>query len=79
MLSVAWAALTSRIGRYAAAIGATAAILFAAYSKGGKDASARTTQQRLKEINKAREVEHEIDGMGSSDVDDRLARWMRDK
>lgn len=77
-LSVAWTALTSRIGRYLAAIGAVLAILFAAYSKGRKDNAASATHSRLNEINKARKVEHEIDGLDSGSVHDRLGRWMRD-
>lgn len=78
MLSAAWIALTSRIGRYLAAIGAALAILFAAYTKGRKDNAARATETRLNEINKARKVEHEVDGLDSGSVHDRLGRWMRD-
>lgn len=78
LASAAWTALTSRIGRYLAAIGAALAILLAAYSKGSKDNAARATETRLKEINKARKVEHEIDGLDSGSVHDRLGRWMRD-
>lgn len=78
MLSAAWTALTSRIGRYLAAIGATLAILFAAYSKGRQDAASKQAATRLKEISKARKVEHEIDGLDSGAVRDRLGRWMRD-
>jgi len=78
VLSAAWTALTSRIGRYLAAIGAALAILFAAYSKGRKDSDARQDATRLNEINKARKVEHEVDGLDSGSVHDRLGRWMRD-
>lgn len=78
MLSAAWTALTGRIGRYLAAIGAALAILFAAYTKGSKDNAARQDAARLKEINKARKVEHEIDGLDSDSVRRDLSRWMRD-
>lgn len=78
MLSAFWTALTSRIGRYLAAVGAALAILFAAYSKGRKDNAARHDAARLNEINKARKVEHEVDGLDSGSVHDRLGRWMRD-
>lgn len=77
MLSAAWAVLTSRIGRYVAAIGAALAILFAAYSKGKQDASAKRAEQRLKSIQKAREVEDEVDRLGGDAVDRELGRWMR--
>lgn len=78
MIATFWTALTSRIGRYLAAIGAALAILFAAYAKGRKDNAARQDTIRLNEINKARKVEHEIDGLDSGSVHDRLGRWMRD-
>ncbi|MBB6013472.1 hypothetical protein HNR59_002861 [Aquamicrobium lusatiense] len=78
MLAGLWTALTSRIGRYLAAIGAALAILFAAYAKGRKDNAARATETRLNEINKARKVEHEVDGLDSGAVSERLGRWMRD-
>lgn len=74
MLSWVW----SRVTGYAIAIGATLAILFAAYSKGRQDAASKQTAARLNEISKARKVEHEIDGLGSGAVRDRLGRWMRD-
>ena len=70
--------LWSRVTGYAVAIGAALAILLAAYSKGRKDNAARATQTRLNEINKARKVEHEVDGLDSGAVHDRLGRWMRD-
>lgn len=78
MIATFWTALTSRIGRYLAAIGAALAILFAAYSKGRKDNAVRQDAARLNEINKARKVEHEVDGLDSGAVSDRLGRWMRD-
>lgn len=78
MLSSLWLAVTSRVGRYVAAIAAVAAILLAAYRKGGKDAAARTTEQRLKSISKAREVEDEVDRLGSDDLDRRIRHWYRD-
>lgn len=78
MLAGLWTALTSRIGRYLAAIGAALAILFAAYSKGRKDNAVRQDAARLNEINKARKVEHEVDGLDSDSVRRGLSRWMRD-
>ncbi len=70
--------LWSRMTGYTVAIGAALAILFAAYRKGGKDASARATETRLKELNKAREVEHEVDRLGDDAVHRDLRRWLRD-
>lgn len=77
MLSAAWTALTSRVGRYLAAIGAVAAILFAVYRKGAADNKAKRAEQRLKSISKAREIEHEVDRLGGDAVDRELDRWMR--
>lgn len=78
MIATLWTALTSRIGRYLAAIGAALAILFAAYTKGRKDNAARQDAARLNELNKARKVEHEVDGLDSDGVRHKLGRWMRD-
>ena len=78
LLTTAWAALTSRIGRYLAAIGIAAGILFAAYSKGRKDSRLNQTADRLRASNKAKEIENEVDGLGADAIDDRLDEWMRD-
>jgi hypothetical protein len=78
VLSAAWTALTSRIGRYLTALGAALAILLAAYRRGANDARAKQDAKRLNEINKARKVEHEVDGLDSGAVSERLGRWMRD-
>lgn len=78
MISAFLASIWSRVTGYAVAIGAALAILFAAYSKGKSDAAAKTTERRLKEINKAREVEHEVDRRSDDDVHRDLGRWMRD-
>lgn len=77
MIAALWTALTSRIGCYLAAIGAAFAILFAAYSKGKSDAAAKTTERRLNEIKKAREIENEVDRLGDDALDRELDRWMR--
>lgn len=77
MIAAIWTALTSRVGRYVAAVSAALAILFAAYSKGGQDAAAKRAEDRLKSISKAREVENEVDRLGSDAVDRELDRWMR--
>ena len=78
MLSAAWAALTSRLTGYLAAIGIAASILLAAYNKGRRDAKANQTAQDIKAIRKAREVENEVSGLGAGELDARLDRWMRD-
>lgn len=78
MIAAFFASIWSRVTGYAVAIGAALAILFAAYSKGKSDAAAKTTERRLKELNKAREVEHEVDRLGDDDVHRDLGRWLRD-
>lgn len=78
MIAAFLASIWSRITGYAIAIGAALAILFAAYSKGKSDAAAKTTERRIKEINKARKVEHEVDRLGDDDVHRDLVRWLRD-
>lgn len=78
MISAFFASIWSRVTGYAVAIGAALAILFVAYSKGKSDAAAKTTERRLKELNKARKVEHEVDRLGDDDVHRDLGRWLRD-
>lgn len=78
MIATFLASIWSRVTGYAVAIGAALAILFAAYSKGKSDAAAKTTERRLKELNKARKVEHEVDRLGDDDVHRDLGRWLRD-
>lgn len=77
MIAAFFASIWSRVTGYAVAIGAALAILFAAYSKGKSDVAAKTTERRLKEINKAREIENEVDRLGDDALDRELDRWMR--
>lgn len=78
MIAAFLSSIWSRITGYAVAVAAVLAVLFAAYRKGGQDAAARTTERRLKELNKAREVEHEVDRRSDDDVHRDLGRWLRD-
>lgn len=77
MIAAFLASIWSRVTGYAIAIGAAMAVLFAAYSKGKQDASAKRAEQRLKSISKAREIENEVDRLGGDAVDRELDRWMR--
>lgn len=77
MLSALFVSIWSRVTGYAIAIGATLAILFAAYSKGKQDAASKRAEQRLKSISKAREIENEVDRLGDDALDRELDRWMR--
>lgn len=79
MIAAAWAAITSRVGRYLAAMGMVAGVLFAAYAKGKTDAKHNQTADRLKSANKARKIENEVDGLGDNAVSDELGKWMRDR
>ncbi|MEO4000300.1 hypothetical protein [Mesorhizobium sp. CAU 1732] len=78
MVAALFASLWSRVTGYAVAVATVAAILFAAYRKGGKDAAARTAEQRLNQLNKARKVEHEVDRRSDDDVHRDLSKWLRD-
>lgn len=66
-------------GALAAAAGFIAAL---SYGKGRGDAlqqeQARTDRQNLEASKTRKEIDDEIDQLGSNDVDERLARWMRD-
>lgn len=77
MIAAFLASIWSRVTGYAIAIGAALAMLFAAYSKGRQDASAKRAEKRLNEIKKAREIENEVDRLGDDAVDRELDRWMR--
>lgn len=70
--------ITAKITGWAAAVAAALAILWAVYSKGGTDEKARATEQHLKAVTKAKEVENEVDALGGDDLDRRLSKWMRD-
>ena len=78
-ISTIWSALTSRIAGYMAALAVVGGVLLAAYNKGRTDAEANATSDRLAAANKAREVENEVDSLGSADIDAGLQRWMRDR
>lgn len=78
MVSALWAGLWSRVGHIVMSLAAVGAILFAAYRKGGRDAGAKQTEDRIRAANKAKEIEHEVDGLDGSAVDKRLGKWMRD-
>ncbi|HEU4984678.1 MAG TPA: hypothetical protein VFT58_03475 [Nitrososphaera sp.] len=79
MIATLWALLRSKLAGWLAAAGVALGILFAAYNKGRQDSAARQGQRRLEEANKARKVEHEVDGLSGDAVRDSLGRWMRDK
>lgn len=76
--SALWAGLWSRVGHIVISVAAVGAILLAAYRKGGRDAGSKQNEERLRAVNKAREIEHEVDGLGHADIDQRLREWMRD-
>lgn len=78
MLATLWSLLRSKVAGWLAAAGVAAGILLAAYNKGRQDAAARQAERRLDEINNARKVEHEVDGLSDDAVRDALGKWMRD-
>lgn len=74
-------ALWARIKGWAIATGAALvalAMLFAAIRKSGRDAAERERRSaRLRAIEDQRRKDDELAGLGSNDLDDRLARWVR--
>jgi hypothetical protein len=64
------------------AAGAVVALLVGAYIKGRGDAAdkakTKTLEDRVKSVEKAKEVENEIRKMSPSDIDRRLDKYMRD-
>lgn len=78
MLTALWTAMRSRVAGWLAVLATAAAVLAAAYSRGRQDAAAHQDRARLETIKKARHVEDEVSRLGPADVDEHLARWMRD-
>jgi len=78
---IAWF-FTTRAGRFLAAGGALALMLAGFALKllamGRAQERASQTASKLKAISKRRGSDAEVDQLGAADVDDRLARWMRD-
>jgi hypothetical protein len=63
-----------------AALAGLVAIL--GYGKGRndayRDAQGRSDQNNLKASRNRKEIDDEIDQLGSNDIDERLSRWLRD-
>lgn len=75
LLSGVW----SKIAGYAIAIGGVLAVLAAAYAKGRSDQKSTQTTEHLKTIKAAKEIENEVDDLGSNDIDTEYRKWLRDK
>lgn len=74
---LAW--IQSKLVKWAAAAGVVLALLTVIYGKGRSDQKAARARDRLQAVEKARKVEHEVDGLGAGSVGERLNEWMRDK
>ena len=68
-----------RLAAAGAVVLAALAALFKAYSAGRQSAARDADRANLKAIRKAKEIEDEVDSLGHADVDERLARWLRDR
>lgn len=83
MLTAIAAGLWSRVSGWIAAAGVALAIVVGAFlygrSDGKADAAAEQAKANAKAVTKARDVENEVQKMDGSDVDRRLAEWMRDR
>lgn len=86
-----WAWLTAALAAVAViwrffgwkgALAALAAGAALSYGKGRadvlRDEQARSDRNNLQAAKDRKEIDDEIDQLGSNDVDERLARWMRD-
>lgn len=77
-LSTIW----SRFQGWLIAAAAGVALLVGAYLKGRGDAKAinktKTLEDRIKSVEKAKEVENEVRKMSPADIDRRLDKYMRD-
>lgn len=64
------------------AAGAVVTLLVGVYLKGRSDAKdknkTKTLEDRIKSVEKAREVESEVRKMSPADIDNRLDKFMRD-
>lgn len=75
LLSGIW----SKIAGYAIAVGGILAVLAAAYAKGRSDQKTTQATDRLKTVQEAKEIENEVDDLGSNDIDTEYRKWLRDK
>lgn len=75
--------LLAKAKSYLAAVGMALAIVAGAFlygrADGKRSAEAEKARAEANARKQARDVENEIDGLGGSDIDRRLSKWMRDK
>lgn len=71
-------ALWNKIGGYVVAVLGVLGILAAAYSKGKSDQKVNQKVDDLKSIKAAKEIEDEVDNLGSNDIDAEYVKWLRD-
>lgn len=71
--------LWGRVAGWAIAAAGVLAVLAAAYAKGRGDQKSSQNNDRLKSIATAKEIENEVQDLGSNDIDIELKRWLRDK
>lgn len=67
------------IARLLAALVGALALFFKGRSTGINSERAKQDRQRIDSMHKAKEIDDEIENLGSNDVDKRFERWMRDK
>jgi len=65
-------------GLVAALIGA-AALFFKGRSAGINSERAKQDRQRIESMQKAKEIENEVQDLGSNDLDSEYRKWLRDK
>lgn len=80
-MALIWGALTAKVRGWLIGAGAVIAVLWLAYSKGRQDAARREqnkrTQDTLRKMRTAKEVEDEIDSLDDVGLADRAAKWVR--
>lgn len=63
-------------GLLAAFVGALA-LFFKGRSSGVNSERAKQDRQRIESMQKAKEIDNEIENLGSNDVDERFKKWLR--
>jgi cell division protein FtsB len=79
LLSTLWARLQGYVAAAGVVLGIVAGAFLYGRSDGRQDAEAAQAKSNARARTQSKEVEHEINGLDDRSVDDRLAKWVRDK
>lgn len=79
MIAAFFSNLWAKVAGYAIVVATVLGILAAAYSKGKTDQKSKQTLENLKSVRTAKEIDDEINSLGSNDIDAEYVKWLRDK